>query len=263
MLTTIQACSKDSSLPGMTNPAPSRGSVNADTSLNSLDVIVSDMLAPHEGLMHGVPASYSWSAKPRVGMGNDAGSWTALTAWGQVYEAAEGSRAVNTRVALRNSAAYFLSKASKTWKRIQFSDDVEGAAYREDFSGDYNQPADIRREDDGSISVPVGHGFNFHFWPRGGRAPIDPNDIGGIFTTFQARLVLDDKTKPDDRQNARFLAGSGADYWLNPYSVWDDWKTNGDVGIGRMRFVESTWASYNMHSLTEQEVRDNPPPIEW
>ncbi len=81
MLTTIQACSKESFLPGM-KPGAEQGSVNADTSLNTLDVIVSDMLAPHEGLMHGVPASYSWSSKPRVGIGNDAGSWTALTAWG-------------------------------------------------------------------------------------------------------------------------------------------------------------------------------------
>jgi hypothetical protein len=82
-----------------------------------------------------------------------------------------------------------LSKTDGQWHQVQSSQRVEGAAFREDYVGNINQPANIRSEPDGSISVTAGGGFNFHFRPSG-RASIDPNDISGVFTTVQARLIL-------------------------------------------------------------------------
>ena len=222
--------------------------------------IADDMRLPHESRPHGVPDSFDWSTRPRMGMGNDPDAFKAFIAWGQIYEAAEGNPAANTRVQIRNMRAYILSKTDGEWHLIQDSTLVSGAAYREDFAGDVNRPADIRREPDGTLSVTAGEGHNFHFWPASGRVPIDPEDIAGVLVTTQARLILDDPDQPDDREQARYVMGVGADYWLSLTAQWDQWKTNGDVGIGRFRYVTTEWQTFTMSSLGEDAMQQNPPP---
>jgi hypothetical protein len=222
--------------------------------------IADDMRLPHEGRPHGVPDSFDWSAGPRMGMGNNPGAFKAFIAWGQIYEAAEGNPATNTRVQIRDMRAYILSKADGQWHLVQGSTLVSGAAYREDFSGDESRPADIRSEPDGTISVTAGEGHNFHFWPASGRVSIDPDDIAGVLVTAQTRLVLNDPDGPDDRDRARYVMGVGADYWQSLTAQWDQWKTNGDVGIGRFRYVTPEWQTFTMSSLSEDALRQNPPP---
>ncbi|MBH8576634.1 hypothetical protein I8752_27325 [Nostocaceae cyanobacterium CENA369] len=75
-----------------------------------------------------------------------------------------------------------------------------------------------------SISVKTGNGYNFHFWPPG-RASINPIDVMGMFTTVQARLVVDDFNKPDDRSKARYILSMGGDYWFNLTAQWNNWTT--------------------------------------
>jgi hypothetical protein len=69
---------------------------------NSITTIIYDMTAPHEGIPHGVPTSYNWASKPRVGWGNNPQGFQAMTAWGQLYEAVTGNPATSTRVQIRN-----------------------------------------------------------------------------------------------------------------------------------------------------------------
>lgn len=233
----------------------------AQETLNSLETILYDMTGQHEGSPSGVPASYDWAKGPRMGMGNDPGAFRALMAWGQVYEDAEGNPATNTRVQLRNMKAYVLSKKDGAWRVVQESVSVDGAAYREDFVADVNKPADVRAEAEG-VSVKLEPNYNFHYWPTSGRTEIDPTDIAGIFTTMQARLIVDDENKPDDRDKARYLLSMGADYWLDLTTQWDQFKTNGDVAIGKFKYVTPEWQAFNMTSLSEEELRKNPPPLE-
>lgn len=229
--------------------------------LNSLETIIYDMQGTHEGRPHGVPASYDWAEGPRMGKGNDPGEWRAIIAWGQIYEDAKGSTATNTRVQLKNIKTYVLSKQTGTWQLLQATEDVQGAAYREDFEDDISKEADIRSEAEG-ISVKLESNYNFHYWPSTGRAEVDPNDIAGVFTTMQARLIVDDPDKPDDRSEARYLLSMGADYWLDMEAQWDDLKTNGDVAIGKFKYVTPEWQAFNMISLSAEELRENPPPLE-
>lgn len=229
---------------------------------NTLQTVIDDMSLPHDAKMHGVPDSYSWSTGPEIGAGNDPKGFKAITAWGQLYEAATGNPASNSRVQLRDMKTFVLSKRDGRWREVQNQVRVEGAAYVEDFSGDRNKPADIRTEPSGGISVTAGGGYNFHFWPSGGRGTIDPGDIAGVFTTLRGRLVLNDDAKPDDRAKAKYLLGMGADYWLDQTAVWDNFKTNGGVGAGRMKFVKVAWQSFNMSTLSADELRKNPPPLE-
>jgi len=232
------------------------------TTINSITTIIYDMTPPHEGMPHGVPTSYNWASEPRVGWGNNPQGFQALTGWGQLYEAATGNPATNTRVQIRNIKAYMLSKRDSQWLLLQSSIKVEGAAYREDYVGDVSRAADIRYEPDGSVSVKVGLGYNFHFWPSNGRASIDPNDVGGILTNVEARLVIDNPQQVDDRSQARYLLSMGGDYWLNLTAKWDYWKTNGDIGIGKFKYVTTQWRAFNMTTLSPEQITQNPPPLE-
>jgi hypothetical protein len=232
-----------------------------DNTINTVQEIIDDMVLPHEGKPSGVPPSYDWALKPRVGMGNDPANFTAFIAWGQLYEAVEKNPASNTRVEIRNIKAYYLHKKDKKWYLLQQSTKVEGAFYTEDFVDNINKPSDARSESSGGISVTAGKGYNYHFWSPF-RSTIVKENIGGIFTTVQARLILNDNSKPDDRASAKYLLGMGADYWAKLDSQWDYFKTNGDVGIGRFKYVRSEWRAFNMSTLSATELRNNPPPLE-
>lgn len=235
---------------------------NALSAIDSIQTIVDDMQPPHEGVPHGVPKSYNWALGPRVGMGNNPQGFKAMIAWGQLYEAATGNFAINTRVQIKDIEAYVLSKQDSKWYLLQSSRRVEGNAYREDFVDDINIPADVRYEQYGSISVKPGKGDNFHFWCATGKTPIDPNNISGIFTTVQARLVVDNPQKPDDLDSARYLLSMGGDYWLNLTAKWDNGKTNADIGIGKFKYVKKEWQAFNMTTLSPEAIGRNPPPIQ-
>lgn len=230
---------------------------------DAVEMIVNDMTLPHEAAPSGVPESYDWQPGPRIGYGNEMPpDWSAFIAWGQVYEDAEGSPATNTRVQIRDLEAYVLGAETGRWELLQFGRLVEGAAYREDFADDVSVPADVRVEADGTISVRLEDGYNFHFWPAGGRLSIDPSQIGGITVTVQARLVVDDPALPDDRAQARYLMSAGADYWRALDAQWsNDWTANGDVGIGRFRFITTEWQAFHMTTAAADVVCANPPPM--
>ena len=234
--------------------------VRASKPINSIETIIYDMTGNHEGIPKGVSVSRGWALEPRVGMGNEPNGFQALIAWGQVYEAAQGNPADNTRVQIKNIKAYMLSKQDGKWHLLQSSQEVEGAAYREDYVDNISKSADIRHEHDDSVSVKVGQGYNYHFWSISGRVSIDPNDVAGIFTTVQARLILDRPQKTDDRSKARYLLSMGGDYWQSLNAHWDNWTTNGDIGIGKFKYVTSEWQAFNMTTLSPKEILRNPPP---
>lgn len=236
--------------------------INRITS-NSVGTIAADMQFPHQGYPHGVPESYDWSRSPRMGWGTDASNFTAFIAWGQVYEDAMGSPTTNTRVQIRNIRAYFLSRKDGRWHLLQSSATVAGGAYREDFVENISIEADTREEPEGGISVQLTEGYNFHFWSPEGRVLIDPDSIGGIFTTVEARLIVADEALPDDRAEARYLMSMGGDYWRDLSAEWQsDWSTVGDVAIGRFRYITSEWQSFNMTTLSPGELCQNHPPFE-
>jgi hypothetical protein len=110
--------------------------------------------------------------------------------------------------------------------------------------------------------VTAGNGYNFHFWNEGGRAPIDPTDVGGVFITAQARLIVGDRRKPDDRARARYVMSVGGDYWLNTTAPWDNFRTNGGIGGGRFKYVTSRWQAFNLITIPPNGVRQSPPPLE-
>lgn len=225
--------------------------------------IAQDMQGQNEGNPHGVPLSYDWAVGPVTVMGNNSDGWKAIESWGALYEAAEGNPATNTRVNIRNMQTYFLQKSSGKWLLLQNTSQPDGAAYVEDFSGDSNRPANVRTEPDGTISATAGGGYNFHFYPSN-RASIDPNDIGGIVVVVQARLIVGDPSKPDDTGTARYLLGSGADYYPDLAGGWPGTADfNPGVALGKMKYVQTQWRSFCMTTLTQSQLQNNPPPVNF
>lgn len=227
-----------------------------------ISTLIYDMTPPHEGVPHGVSTKlYDWASAPIVDTEFDTQDFKAMTAWGQLYEDSGGNPAANTRVQIKNIKSYMLSKQDNKWHLLQKSKKVAGAAYREDFAGDIHKPTDIRYEQDGSVSVKAGQGYNFHFWPPNGRVPINRQNIAAIFTTVQARLITDNSQQPDDRSKARYLLGMGGDYWLSLTSKWDNWTTNGGIGVGKLKYVTTNWQNFNLITLSPSKIRKNPPPV--
>ncbi|MFO7668621.1 MAG: glycoside hydrolase family 3 N-terminal domain-containing protein [Bacteroidales bacterium] len=227
----------------------------------TLGEIINDMTMPHEGRPHGVPDQFDWSMGPRPGAEAPPETWDAAIAWGQLYEWIEGNPATNSRVQIRDLEMYYLSKHDHQWHLLQSAVRVDGASYVEDFAGDVNKPANMRLEEDGSVSVTCGEGYNFHFWPKEGRINYPKNDVLGSYVSVRARLILDDPEGVDDRPMARYVMSVGGDWWESLTAVWDNWTTNWDMGIGRFRFVTGEWKSFNMISLPGDSVLKYPPPF--
>jgi hypothetical protein len=228
-----------------------------------IQAIVSDMDKPHEAKMSGVPDTFDWAEKPRAGYGNNPpANFRAFTAWGVINEAAQGSTAINSRVEICNMMAFFRSKSSGKWKLVQYSKDVDGGPFPEDFAttNDEVVTKKIRNEKNGCISVKMQQGYNFHFWPKLGRVALDPKDLGGVFTVFWARLIPDNPNFNDDRLSAKYLGYASGDYWLSMEAQHDGSFTNvGDIGIPRARYITNDSRMYAMTTLSKDELIKNPP----
>lgn len=193
--------------------------------------------------------------------------WGAMTSWGQAYIARSGSPATNVRVQIRNLKAWQVYNDG-SWHLVQSAGSPEGAAFVENFANNRATGPDTRDESSngGGISVTVGvkgfSGYNYHFWPQGGRAGVDHNVIHGVFTTAEARLIVDDPNKPDDRASSRTILQMGADWWLDQNVGWlPDWSANSGINGGRSKWITSQWQSYNMTTLPINELKANPPPL--
>jgi PA14 domain len=245
---------------------PASSPVPVPSPSSTLSPAFTDSSLPNEGAPSGVPSYYDWAQGPTGGYGNNIPSgWNAFTAWGQLYVAQGWNPPANsnTRVQITNLDSWYLSKSTGKWIQIQHASVVDGAAFVEDFANNASKPADVKDEskNGGGVSVTAGNGYNYHFWTD--RTVIqDPNDIGGIYTRFQARLVLNDPNGLDDRSSARYIANDGADYWRSMDAGWSaDWSTNGGVGGGRFKFVTADWQNFSMETLTPEQLLKNPPPV--
>lgn len=224
-------------------------------------LFVADMSEDHDLKPQGVGGA-NWGRHARVGYRKPPDGWSCAVMWGQIYPAEGGDLSANARVQIRDLRLWCLSRRDDRWHELQASVDLEGAAYRQDFAGDENIPADIRKENDGSISVKMVPGRNFHFWPTGGRADLKPGDVAAMASSFRARLVLDDAAQPDDLDKARLVGSCGGDFWRAPSAQWSaDWSNNGDWAIARFKLIEREWKVFTATNAEPELVRSNPPPL--
>lgn len=233
--------------------------------------IIDDMSLPGDAPLHGTDTMI-WGMgnalienRPVPAKNYKGQYFTAMTNWGQVYIPRKGSKATNTRCQIRNVTTKLLLR-NGTWQELQ-SGNPAGAAFVENFSNNISKQANIREEtlNGGGISVIIGikdyAGYNFHFWSASPtRIDIDTSTIVAVYTFCEARLIIDDPKKADDRVNCKNILMMGGDWWLNKTTGWEpDWSANSGIAGGRSKWVTSKWQTFNMCTLPPDEIRKNPP----
>ena len=230
------------------------------------------MTGPCSAALHGAEGM-SWGGKCAANPGysgspvpakNYKGEWwQAMVAWGQAYIPVEGSSATNTRLQLRNLVTKFLQKDGQ-WRTMNTSN-PGGCSYFENFANNDCIGSGARDEsaNGGGLSVIVGvgpwAGRNYHFYSDH-RESVDVNNLVGVFTSVEARLIVDDAGKPDDRAQCKNILSMGADWWLNTSVGWlPDWSANSGLGGGRNKWVTTEWQTFSFTSQSPSDTRANPP----
>jgi hypothetical protein len=223
------------------------------------DMIGADMTDPNTVHPAGVPSSWSWYAGPEIKAGDTApAGYDSMTAWGTVYPASTGTFDTNTRVELRNEETWIYSKSQSKWEEIQSSVAPNGSLYYENLSGNATFPANLRLEADGGLSVKMVPGYTFQFFPQGSRPTIDPSDIGGVITTVDARLVVNNPAKPNDTDKAHYIVDSGGDYWETPTAPYPN---NAEIFTSRYNTISTSWTTICASTMTAAQLAGNLPPI--
>jgi len=137
--------------------------------------------------------------------------------------------------------------------------------YQASWADDVKKPADVRTEasNGGGISIRyVNYGafdeYLYHFW--GVRQQV-PGDYVGFASIYFARKILHDPSSPDDRAKARLLAQAGGDWWTTLTATFDYFQSSKPMGGNRAKYLSNDWQMIAFHSLSEAQIRSNPPPI--
>jgi hypothetical protein len=284
-----------------TQPATSPPPVTGGPSINSVQTIIDDMTLENDARLDGI-ADYLWATGPKPGaviMGSDPRGckmqswwlnmssvnpaykdcdlWTTYIQWFIIYEGV-GNAAQNVRVETRRPKSYYLSKSTGRWTLLGEHPGTSWFLAGKDII--YRPgPVDLRTSADGSVAVkvPAGSPYTYHgVWPLG-KIDISSkiSDFAALFTTVEARLVVDDPSRPDDRDRAILLIHSGADYYPDMTATLEN-SYPPSAGLSRSKKITSGWQAFNFAtisaarqdyqgssaSITTESFRANPPPLQ-
>jgi hypothetical protein len=222
---------------------------------------IADDMGINDAHPHGVPSSFGFYTASIVNLGNNPPSTSApaFVYWGTVYVPATGNKSTNTRINIRRCAAYWKRTSTRVWTSFGPETPRDMADYPEDFQGS-SISSSVRTELDGSISVIPLSGKTSHFNGPYPRIPVPNNDVAGIVTVCEARLIKDDPTGIDDRNIAQFLVNVGADYY--PSATGAGRENNPSIGGSRFKYVTAAWRSFAFTTLPYAQLVSDPPPVD-
>ena len=121
-----------------------------------------------------------------------------------------------------------------------------------------------RNESSGGVSVKPDYPNFYHGY--GNSIKIDPKDVRAVYVSMDFRLAVDNPSKPDDRNSAKYVVNAGADYWPgNGQATWSLGYAPG-IGTGRTMLATKDWRTATLlvpnknYGATMEEIRKNPPP---
>ncbi len=219
---------------------------------------------------------YDWQYQPAIVMHAPRGDaipswwtgnrpeWTySVLTWYTTQEA-QGNAATNTRVQVANLRFYILSESTRTWKQH----DVKAAPYSEEWKYPFAfaGAGSPRNESSGGVSVKPDYPNFYHGY--GNSISIDPKDVRAVYVSMDFRLAVDNPSKPDDRNSAKYVVNAGADYWPgNGQATWSLGYAPG-IGTGRTMLATKDWRTATLlvpnknYGSTMEEIRKNPPPLD-
>lgn len=280
---------------GTTTTTTTPTTTTVRSTVNSIDTIVNDMKLMNDTALAGIPSSYGFATGPgQIVMGSDprgtatpswwtpsnstwksGAYWNTLLPWLVVFDGV-GNAASNTRVEMRNLKAYYKRRSNGQWVQIT-EGAVDGWNYPKTLQGENVSSPDLRTESGGTKSIrPAGGNAVFHGWCCG-KASIDAPDVDVVYVTMQARLIVSDPSRPDDRASARYLIHVGGDYYPQASTSINDFAPTGynpGIGMSRAKLVRNEWQSFSFTTIdvgavertgratSEQALRAAPPPME-
>jgi hypothetical protein len=233
-------------------PTPTPASSSGPLSLQQL---IDDMTQKNMAAVTGVPTTWDWGVGPVNGTGvNFPGDYTdpALAPWGVAGTAAAGNPATNVRVQIRKLIIDV--KRNNVWTRVTYNSTaatITGAILT-NFETNDAYAAVMRSEGADGISVKLPNtGGDFHFFASD-RFRV-ASGAQEIVTRFEARLIVDDTSRADDRNIAKILVTAGEDVWRTPSAQWNTTSgvpNNLAVNVGRFKFLTNDWQVFTSHTLS-------------
>lgn len=261
------------------------------TSADWIDTLVSDMKLWHDGPVRTLDWLRGWGSGweyPRIFPKPE--GWTTAGPWGVIMADTDhpngikppvpwrvagpytGNRAPNTRVQVRDMQLWWLMSNGQ-WVRGSYVGNPGGYMYHTSWKGEQTTSENAFRDESNNgggksaryinMNAPSSSSLQFDEWHWhffGPRATA-PTGYVGFATAYFARKILHDPNGVDDRANARLLADTAGDWWITATAQWDNFKTSGPMGWNRFKYLNNDWQMISFHSLTEAQIRANPPPI--
>lgn len=220
----------------------------------ALIAIAADMRLPHEKTPAGVPPDFDWAKSPRIGVGNEPGSFTAFTGWGQIFSVT-GERAPSVHVELRRFTVLACVGERRKWVLLQ-DGDIEGNQYRSDYQENFSETPPLFRQKNGIAAIRFNAGTAYHFWPKQGRVDVPDKPICGVLLLLQARMpAAASADGAGAGAQAGALIGLGADFWQSRSASWDGKESNRDLAIGRLKLVGPAWQWFGMTTAPLADLR--------
>lgn len=231
-----------------------------------LAALNTDWSKPHEARPLNVPAGYDWAKSPAMNLGNKVpANFVSMTGWGQVFWSTTATPTTNV-VQFRDFITLMCYGPDRKWILLQRGP-IDGAQFLATFENNTAKAAQTFAVTSEQATAQFSQGAAFHFWPAMGRANMpDVNNNCGFVILMQARVTvppvrstttaaaLADAKAADAILPNTYLVGLGADYWLSKTAVWDNYKTNKAVGVGRLRYATKNWGWFGMSTASDADL---------
>lgn len=213
----------------------------------------------HEALPHGASTSHNWYyhslGEPRILVDpNHYMNW-----WGIIYHDLTNAHPPNTRVAVKNVKFLLKYSDESSWRTVQdMIGGTGGSGYPENWDNRPNTPIDMRTESDGSISFVPRLTYTSHFWTKEPLVNVRTGILTHAIVVFHTKLILANPSGTDDRDGAKYITGSGADYRESNY-----YCPNGvcpGIGLGKFIYARKYWRTAVMSTMSLTDLNTLPMP---
>lgn len=246
-----------------------RNSYTANASSVNVAAFLRDVSpgAAHEAVPYGVPSNYIW--QKRASMGNELALKPSPAAadymnmWGQLLTHDADVQPANTRVEIANCQLW--GYASGTWKTLLTAsgDDMQAGSWTYDYkdADDLTPPGTLWPGKDGAVSLVTNPGRLTTFWNGGPEWRVKVGaDTTQFISACSARLTLADATQPDDRAQAKYLIGMGADWRKQDGScapeIGETEPVCKSMGAGKLVKVNNEWRRVVFSTLSSSDLQD-------